>query len=64
MPDQDEIAQQHELLMAHRRRLAHYLGQQAAFGASFVPAAVAEGIRDAREDIRRVKGILCAAVPP
>ncbi len=58
MPSQEEIAHQQELLAAHRRRLAHYLSQQAALGAAFVPPGIAEGIREARKDIYHTKLVL------
>jgi hypothetical protein len=58
MPSQEEIANQQELLVTHRRRLAGYLKQQAALGEAYAPPGVQEGIREARANIRRIKGIL------
>src|SRR6266508_630681 len=58
MPSQEEIAHKQELLAAHRRRLSHYLSQQAALGAAFVPPGIAEGIREARKDIYHTKLVL------
>jgi hypothetical protein len=58
MHNQEEIDQQQALLTIHRRTLSHYLSQQAAVGAAFVPPAVAQGIHEARENIRRIKDTL------
>jgi tetratricopeptide (TPR) repeat protein len=55
---QEEIDQQRELLTIYRRTLAHYLNQQAALGAAHVPPEVTHGLREARDNIRRIKGIL------
>jgi outer membrane protein assembly factor BamB len=58
-PDREEdIAQQQQLLAAHRRTLAHYLMQQAALGTANTPPAVTHGIREARDNIRRIKQFL------
>jgi hypothetical protein len=54
----DEIAQQQELLATYRRTLVHMLTQQAQFSAGFVPAHVANGIAEARANIRHVKQTL------
>jgi hypothetical protein len=58
MPNQEEINQQQELLATHRRTLAQYLIQQAALGAAYSPPGVAQGIYDARVQIRRIKQVL------
>jgi hypothetical protein len=58
MPSQEEIADQQELLAIHRRTLAQYLKQQAVLTGAYVPPGVAQGIHEARDNIRRVKGIL------
>jgi len=58
MRSQEEIADQQELLAIHRRTLAQYLKQQAALTGAFVPPGVVHGLREARDNIRRVKGIL------
>lgn len=58
MPSQEEIADQQELLATYRRTLARYLKQQAALGEAYVPPGVSEGIREARNNIRRIKDIL------
>src|SRR5262245_25618937 len=58
MPSQEDIANQQELLATYRRRLAGHLKQQAALGESYAPPGVQEGIREARDNIRRIKGIL------
>ena len=60
MPNQEDIAQQQELLAAYRRTLAQYLKQQALISELFTPPAIAHGIEDARVNIRRVKGNLAA----
>jgi hypothetical protein len=58
MPDQEAIDQQQELLAAYRRTLAQYLKQQALAGEVNVPPAVTNGIRKARDHIRRIKDVL------
>lgn len=50
-----------EQLAAHRRTLAHLLGQRAKFSAGFVPAHVANGIADVRTAIAQLKAQLRAA---
>jgi hypothetical protein len=54
----EEIDDQRELLDAHRRTLAVYLKQQARLGSAYAPPGVANGIREARAAIRRVKATL------
>jgi hypothetical protein len=59
MPSTDNIANQQQLLQAHRRTLTHLLQQAAAYGGvSFVPAATASGITEARVSIAKCKAIL------
>jgi hypothetical protein len=58
MPDQEEVDSQIELLTVYRRSLSRYLRQQAQLGEAYAPPAVFEGIQEARENIRRIKGIL------
>jgi hypothetical protein len=58
MASHEEIAEQQKRLTTNRRTLAHYLGQQASLGAAFAPPAVANGIDEARSNIRRIKRIL------
>jgi hypothetical protein len=56
--DPEEVAHQQKLLETHRRNLAHYLKQQALHGEAYVPPVVVNGIREARDNIRRIKEIL------
>lgn len=59
MPTQEEITHQQGLLSTHRRNLNLFLSQQALHGgAAFVPPVVVNGIREARENIRRIKTTL------
>lgn len=58
MPNQDEIASQQELLLTHRRTLAHYLKQRAQLGDAYIPPVITHGIYTTRADIKRIKGIL------
>jgi hypothetical protein len=58
MPDHEAIANQLELLAAHRRTLAQYLKQQALISELFTPPAIAHGIEEARANITRVKNTL------
>jgi hypothetical protein len=60
MPSDEEIKAQQELLYAYRRTLFALLKQRAQITASFVPPAVATGIDEARENIRRIKQSLRA----
>lgn len=55
MPSQEDIADQLELLAVHRRTLAQYLKQQGLITEAFTPPAIAHGIEDARQHIRRLK---------
>lgn len=58
MPSQDDIDSQLALLDTHRRNLGLYINQQSMFGAAYIPPALAHGIREARDNIARIKGIL------
>jgi len=58
MPDQADIDHQQKLLTIHRRNLAHYLSQQTALGTAYTPPGVMNGIREAHDNIRRIKDIL------
>jgi len=58
MPSQEDIAHQQNLLEIHRRNLAQYLKQQGLIGEAFVPPMIVNGIRESRENIQRIKGIL------
>lgn len=58
MPSQEDIEEQKQLLAAHRRTLAHLLKQQAQFSVGYIPAHVANGIQDARDEIARIKRAL------
>lgn len=58
--DQESINQQLELLVAHRRTLAHLLQQAAQFGGEvFAPPQTANGIAVARANITLAKTALC-----
>ena len=59
MPNAEDIAQQQELLSVHRKTLAHYLQQQAISGSAYIPPAIAYGIQEARQNIQRIKAVLC-----
>jgi hypothetical protein len=59
MLDKETIAQQLELLGTYRRTLAHLLRQAAQFGGEvFAPPQTANGIAEARAEIRRIKEAL------
>ena len=58
MPSQEDVNHQETLLTTHRRNLALYINQQSMIGAAYIPPAIANGIRDARDNIARIKGIL------
>lgn len=57
----EEIAEQQQLLVTHRRTLAIYLKQQAMLGRAYSPPALINGIEEARNNIRRIKRRLNAA---
>jgi hypothetical protein len=59
MPSQEDINHQLKLLGIHRRNLEQYLKQRAMQGgAAFALPMVTNGIREERENIRRIKAIL------
>jgi hypothetical protein len=58
MPTQADIANQQQLLAAHRATLVHYLIQQAKIGPGDDRPIVSAGIAEARASIARVKRIL------
>jgi FAD/FMN-containing dehydrogenase len=58
MPNREEIEQQQQLLTTYRHNLALYLQQRAQLGAAYIPPNIANGIRDACNNIERVKHIL------
>lgn len=58
MPSQEEIDQQLQRLAVYRRTLATYLDRQARLGKAYAPPEVSNGIREARDEIRRIKNIL------
>jgi predicted ATPase len=57
--DREGIEQQQQLLATYRRNVAHLLMQAAQSGGeSFAPIPVANGLREARQIIHRIKSIL------
>src|SRR6266508_6173293 len=58
MPSQEEIGQQQELLAIYRGNVALYLRQQAELGSAHIPPGVANGLREARFQIQRIKQTL------
>lgn len=58
MPNQEDIANQHELLATHRRTLNQLLRQQAQIGEAYAPPAITNGIDESRANIRRIKATL------
>jgi hypothetical protein len=58
MPSPDDIADQLEILVAHRATLAEYLKQQALLGVAYAPPGVANGIRLTRDAIKQSKATL------
>jgi hypothetical protein len=57
LPGQEEIDQQRRLLANYRERLAYQLEQAAIIGAA-APYSLIKDIREARDEIRRLKNIL------
>ncbi len=55
VPNPDDIADQLELLAAHRSTLAEFLKQQALLGMAYAPPGIANGIRFARNAIKQIK---------
>jgi hypothetical protein len=59
MLDQEAITQQLALLATYRRTLAHLIEQAAQYGGEvFAPPQTANGIAEARQQIRRIKAVL------
>lgn len=58
MASPEQIKQQQVMLRNHRDTLASLLQQQAIFGTAYTPPSVIHGIREARENIARIKQIL------
>lgn len=58
MPNQEDILHQQKLLSVHRRSLAQLLEQQAMVGPASAEPAIGHNIRDARENIQRIKEAL------
>src|SRR5689334_7867763 len=59
MLDQDTINQQLTLLATHRRTLEHLVQQAAQYGGEvFAPSQTANGIAEARAEVRRIKAAL------
>ena len=60
MPSEEDIKAQQELLTAYRRTLIELLKQRALLSELLAPPGIANGIRDTREQIRRIKSSLRA----
>jgi hypothetical protein len=58
MPSQEEIEEQQKLLETNRRTLHIYLHQRDELGSAYAPPGTIHGIRNARANIARIKGIL------
>lgn len=58
MASSEEIAHQQSLLLINRYNLAHFLKQADLQGAAHVTPVVVHGLREARTNIARIKGIL------
>ena len=58
MPSQEDINAQQKLLNTNRRALEHYMLQRDAIGSLNISPAVAQGIDEARANIRQIKGVL------
>lgn len=58
MPSSDEIQHLRDRLKIHRENLATYLRQLAMHGAAYAPPIVSHGIREARDEIARIKAAL------
>lgn len=62
MLDADSLAMQQQLLSTYRRTLSQLCLQAAQYGGErFAPPAVANGIHEAREQVRRIKAVLRAS---
>jgi hypothetical protein len=55
MPTEEEITDQHDLLATYRRTLSRYLKQLAQHGEVHAPPSLFEGIRETRDQIKRIK---------
>lgn len=59
MPTQDEIAHQQNMLSIYRRNLKHLVRQAGHFGSEDeAPVHIANSLKEARDNIQRIKGIL------
>src|SRR6188472_1967972 len=58
MPTQEDIAEQRELLQAHRQTLDILLDQQTSFTPRYTPPSIVNGIIEARREIVRIKQTL------
>lgn len=58
MPNSDEINSLRERLRIYRRNLSTYLNQLAMHGVGYAPPIVTNGIREARDEIARIKAAL------
>lgn len=58
MPSPDDIKHQQELLAINRRNLDHYIKQRDVHGSGYIPPIIMNGIEEARNNIKRIKGIL------
>jgi biotin operon repressor len=58
VPSPDDIADQQEILAAHRATLAEFLKQQALLGVAYAPPGIANGIRLSRDAIKQIKATL------
>lgn len=58
MSSSDEINSLRERLHIYRRNLSTYLNQLAMHGVGYAPPIVTNGIREARDEIARIKGLL------
>lgn len=58
MPSQEDILTQQERLEIHRRNLSNYLKQQEILGRAYATPGITNGIREARDEIARIKRTL------
>jgi hypothetical protein len=57
--DPHTVTQQLDLLASYRRTLAHLMEQAAQYGGEiFVPPQIANGIAEARAEVRQIKAAL------
>jgi len=65
MLSEDDIKGQQDQLQTYRGNVAHLLLQAAQYGGEvFAPTVVANGLREARKNIRHIKEVLRAAGVP